>query len=249
MHVLITRPERDAADLKARIEALGCQVTVAPLLEIELLPIDAAAISAASGIIATSRNGLRAISQSAALPTALTKPVFVVGPATAAAAAGLGFTTIIEGSGTAEGLVPALIQHHANFTGPLVHLAGDHLAFDLAGATKPYGVQLDTVQAYLSVAAKTLNTQTLELLAAGMIDAVILMSPRSARTWSGLVETLAVEADISKITHICLSSAVAHGVAAMPGKLDRIRIEIANQPNTDEIVALVYRLAGGTKTG
>ncbi|MEQ1670346.1 MAG: uroporphyrinogen-III synthase [Hyphomicrobium sp.] len=249
MHVLITRPERDAADLKARIEALGCQVTVAPLLEIELLPIDAAAISAASGIIATSRNGLRALAQSPALPAALTKPLFVVGPATAAAAAGLGFTTIIEGSGTAEGLVPALIQHRANFTGPLVHLAGDHLAFDLAGATKPHGVQLDTVQAYRSVAAKTLNPQTLELLAADMIDAVILMSPRSARTWSGFAATLPVEADISKITHICLSSAVAHGLAAMPGKPGRIKTEIANQPNTDQIVALVYRLAGEVKTG
>ena len=34
MHLIVTRPEEDAMPLKARLEALGHTVTVAPLLRI-----------------------------------------------------------------------------------------------------------------------------------------------------------------------------------------------------------------------
>ena len=111
MHVLITRPERDAADLKSRIEALGCTVTLAPLLEIELGDVAADAFTGASGMIATSRNGLRALAKSPALHAAKKLPVFVVGPATAQLARDLGFQTVIEGEGTAAGLVPLITAH------------------------------------------------------------------------------------------------------------------------------------------
>ncbi len=36
MHLLITRPEPDAAELKSRLVALGHEVSVEPLLRIEL---------------------------------------------------------------------------------------------------------------------------------------------------------------------------------------------------------------------
>ncbi|MEQ1653667.1 MAG: uroporphyrinogen-III synthase [Hyphomicrobium sp.] len=249
MHVLITRPERDAADLRSRIEALGCRVTVAPLLSIELGPIDVAALAGATGIVATSRNGLRALAQSAALPAATRLPIFVVGPATAALARDLGFSTVFEGGGNAEGLVPCILECKAALGGPLVHLAGDHLAFDLGSALDGHGIILKAIAAYRSVAAKTLDASVSNLLATGRLDAVILMSPRSARTWSTLIDALPVKTDVSKVTHICLSPAVAQALGSMRQTTDAIPTEIANQPNSEEIVALVYRLAAETKTG
>ena len=41
MHVLVTRPETDAAELKAALEAQGHEVTVEPLLTIEAIRIEA----------------------------------------------------------------------------------------------------------------------------------------------------------------------------------------------------------------
>ena len=61
MHVLVTRPETDAAELKAALEALGHEVTVEPLLAIESTPIEPSVFEGACGVIVTSRNGLRAL--------------------------------------------------------------------------------------------------------------------------------------------------------------------------------------------
>lgn len=249
MHVLITRPERDAADLRSRIEALGCRVTLAPLLAIEYLPIDSAALAGAGGFVATSRNGLRALAQSPALPAATGLPIFVVGPATATLAREVGFSTVIEGSGTAEGLAPCIVATAPAARGALIHLAGDHLAFDLAGALDAHGIKLKAIAAYRSVAAKTLDASVSDWLVAGQLDAVVLMSPRSARTWSTLIDALPVNADVSKVTHICLSPAVAQGLGALRQTTRAVPIKIANQPTSEEIVALVYRLAAETKTG
>ena len=108
MHVLLTRPERDAAALRARIAALGCRVSLAPLLDIQLRPIAADALAGMTAIVATSRNGLKALAHSDALQTARALPLFAVGPATAQLAQDLGFKTVIPGAGTGADLVPVI---------------------------------------------------------------------------------------------------------------------------------------------
>src|SRR2546428_158157 len=79
MHVLVTRPEPDAAELKAALEVLGHEVSVEPLLAIQSLPIPATAFEDARGLIATSRNGLRALAARATLDA-----VILMSPRTAA---------------------------------------------------------------------------------------------------------------------------------------------------------------------
>jgi uroporphyrinogen-III synthase len=245
MRVLITRPEHDAADLKSRIEALGCEVTVAPLLEIVFKEIPADALKDAIGVIATSRNGLKALAASPALASARSLPLFAVGPATEALARELGFATVIIGAGTAAGLVPVLEKYAGVNAKPFVHLSGDHQAFDLSAALKPRSIPLRRVEAYQSVAAKTLAAQVTHLLKRKELDAVILMSPRTARVWADLVRALPDKPDLTQVTHVCLSPAVAQ--ALQP--LAPVRTEISAAPNAIEIVALVYRLARSSKTG
>ena len=67
MHVLVTRPEPDAAELKAALEVLGHEVSLEPLLAISSLPIEPTVFEGARGVIVTSRNGLRALAGSAGL--------------------------------------------------------------------------------------------------------------------------------------------------------------------------------------
>jgi uroporphyrinogen-III synthase len=245
MHILITRPERDAGDLKSRIAALGCQVTLAPLLDIRFNPIAGGSLAGASAIVATSRNGLASLAQSAEFDAARFLPVFAVGPATTKLASDLKFATVVSGPGTAADLVPLIAAHPAARQGPLVHLAGDHLAFNLAGALAAHGITVTAIPAYRSVAAETLPDGILALLTACLVDAVILMSPRSADTWVKLISSLPVKPNLTKFTHICLSQAVADRLTAMPGATT----VIAEKPNADEIIIQVYRLAGLAKTG
>ena len=128
---------------------------------------------------------------------------------------------------------------------PLVHLAGDHLAYDLKGKLAAQGITLTPIPAYKSVAAKTLPDNVQTLLATGALDAVILMSPRSAATWVGLLSALPVKPKLTKLTHICLSQAVADKLQGLAG----LTSVIAERPNADEIIIQVYRLAGPAKTG
>lgn len=245
MHVLLTRPERDAAALKDRIEALGCRVSLAPLLDIRFQSIAADALAGATGIVATSRNGLNALALADALELARTLPVFAVGPATAQRAHELGFATVIAGAGTAAELVPIIAAHPRSEAGGLVHLAGDHLAFDLAGALRDRGIALKAIPAYASVAAETLPEDIIRDLSAGAIDAVVLMSPRSAKTWVRLTDAPRLKTALPDITHICLSGAVAEALSGIPA----LTPVIADNPNADAVVTAVYRLAGSGKTG
>ena len=245
MHVLLTRPERDAAVLQARIAALGCRVSLAPLLDIQLRPIAADALAGATAIVATSRNGLKALAHSDALQTARALPIFAVGPATAQLAHELGFETVIPGAGTGADLVPIVSAHPSAASGKLVHLAGDHLAFDLAGALRERGIELNVLPVYASVAAETLQAPVVADLAAREIDAVVLMSPRSAAIWARLTAQDRLHPALTGVTHICLSDAVAGALSGIDG-LTKV---IAEQPNADAIVSAVYRLAGSAKTG
>lgn len=246
MHVLLTRPESDAAPLKARIEALGCDVSVAPLLEIKLHAIPASAFSGAAALIATSRNGLKAL---AASPEALSQvrqlPVYAVGPATAALARSLGFSQVREGAGTAAVLLPLIAQDPGTRSGDIVHLAGDHLAFDLVGALREAGVSVRAVPAYASVAAETLPVDVVDRLRDGDIDAVILMSPRTAATWAALTSGAVLRPALARLTHICLSKAVADRL----GDANDLNVMTAMRPDADAIVSLVYQLAADAKTG
>lgn len=243
MKVLITRPERDAADLKSRIEALGASVILAPLLRVEHVPINPAELDGATGIIATSRNALRSLAASPILDTARHLELFAVGAATAAMARDLDFEKIVEGPGTGAGLAAEIIRRPQTASGPLLHLAGDHLAFDMAASLAPHGIAVKVVRAYQTVAAKTLPAEAVSALANNALDAVILMSPLTASTWATLATAVTDASNLARIAHICLSAKVA---SALPPPLSPAAL-IANTPQIDEIVTLLYRLAGHTK--
>jgi uroporphyrinogen-III synthase len=238
MHLLITRPAADGEIVKSEIEQLGCRATLEPLLRIVPIAISAASLAGAKGVIATSRNALKALEGSPALGPARSLPLYVVGPGTAALARDLGFTDIVEGPGTAAGLVPALVA--AARAGTLVHLTGDALAFDLKAALAAEGVNVVPTLTYRSVAAETLSPEVVESLRNRDIDAVMHMSPRTAETWARLTAELVPPADLSAVTHLCLSAAVAESLKSQP---ELKKILIAACPTLEEMLALVKRLA------
>jgi uroporphyrinogen-III synthase len=239
MHVLITRPEPDASETSAQLEALGHDVTVEPLLQIEPLPIDADAFEGAQALIATSRNGVRALAASKALPAALELPIFTVGPGTAELARAQGFQRIIEGRGAARDLVPVIASRTDRAGGPLVHVAGETLAFDLAAALAEHGIAARTLTAYRAVAAERLTPSTAQSIADGAINAALLMSPRTAAIFARLVASAGLSEQARRLTFFCLSQGVAEALAGLAPP----RIEIAAEPNSAALLAALARVA------
>jgi uroporphyrinogen-III synthase len=239
MHVLVTRPEPDAAELKAALEALGYEVSVEPLLAIETMPIEASAFDGAKGIIVTSRSGLRALAGSAALAQAVKLPIFTVGPATSALAHELGFQRIIAGEGTASDLAPVILNSKIGESGALVHVAGEEVAFDLAAELFGRGVEVRKLTAYRAVPARCLSPQAAQDIADGSLDAVVLMSPRTATIFAQLVGKAGLKEPARRLAYICLSA----NVAAALGDLAPGRVNIAVRPNSSAILDAVGRVA------
>ena len=240
MHVLVTRPKGDGETLKAELEQLGCDVSLEPLMRIVSNEIPETAIADASALIITSRNALRALSASPALAPALTRPLLAVGPGTAALALEMGFKDIFEGPGTGAELAPEIARRSKADGGTFVYLAADKLAFDLPGALAGQGVNIRRVVAYRSVAAETLSPRVADALRGGTIDVVVLMSPRTAETWANIAPAAAKPNDLSGISYVCISEAVAN---VLKSRLRPQNIIVADRPNHEEILIVLKRLA------
>ncbi len=228
-------PPRSARQL----EALGHQVTVEPLLKIEHLPIASDTLAGIAGLIVTSRNGLRALAASAAIDAARELPLIAVGPGTAQLARELGFARIVEGSGTADALVPVIVDTSREVYGTLAHLRGEDVAFDLRGALGARGITVREVVCYRSLPATALTPRTRDLLAAGGIDAVILMSPRTGAIFTHLLAVAGLKKTPKSLVLLCLSPAVAASVEP----LAPARVELAASPNSAAMLAAVTRVA------
>lgn len=235
MNILVTRPEPDALKLKARLEALDHGVVVEPLMSLEFSDDSPLDLSEVQALIATSRNGLRALKHQRCQAIAAKLPVFVVGAGTADEARKLGFETIVVGAGHARDLVPQIVATVDPQAGLLIHLAGDTLAFDMASELQHHGFRVEQPVVYRMVAAKALKPQTIAAIFDGDLDAVMLLSPRTADIWLSLVKKHGIEEAARGLRHLCLSPAVARRLAP----LGLIRIDAAERPTLDEMLALV----------
>lgn len=197
--VLVTRAADQAAPLRARIEALGARVLLAPTIATG--PGDGAAMSAAvrgladgrfAGLCLTSANGVRALSEACrrsevdavralrALPL-----VGAVGPRTAELVAShLGVeATVVPDTATGAALGRAVPAGSGQVLLPRGDLAGGDLVDGLVAA----GWTPVPVVAYRTVTAAALDPAVVAALGAGEVD---LLTFTSASTVRGFVELL-----------------------------------------------------------
>ena len=241
MRLLVTRPEPDAALFKTRLEAMGHHVSLAPMIRIEL---DSRAIplEGVQALIATSRNALRALAGCPSFGAAVALPIFTVGPGTLEYAHQLGFVRVHAGPGTARELAGLIASQTKPNDGPLVHLAGDRRAFDLNGALEKMGFRVRLEIVYHSVAAEALEPGIADAIRGGRLDGVIVMSPRSADVYKTLVEQAGLGQAASQLHCFCLSA----GVAKRLGTLAQNNVSVAAAPNSEEMLALVARVASNS---
>jgi uroporphyrinogen-III synthase len=235
MRLLVTRPEPDAMRLGAVLEEAGHEAVVEPLLGVSFEDGEPIDLDGAQALIATSRNALRALRGSPALAEARRLPLFAVGKATAAEARALGFEVVVTGAGTAPELVTHIVSQLDPAAGLLVHLAGDTLAGNLRGDLEAQGFRILQPVVYRMVPATTLTDTTVEQLAQGEIDGVILLSPRTAAIYAGLVRRHNLTGAVRTMPHFCLSAAVARRLEP----LGPVPTMVAEAPRLEEVLALI----------
>jgi uroporphyrinogen-III synthase len=223
LRLIITRPEEDAIPLQRKLEAMGHNSAIVPLIEI--VPYTDVSIPEKSyqAICVTSANGLR----SASLPDRLKHlPIFTLGPHSAAQARLAGFADIRMGGGNVEGLTQFITENLPSNQGPLLYLSGKETSGDLEGQLQARGYSVDRIIAYDAKPASPDLEPHLK-----NADAVLLYSPRSALLWTALMQTQGISA--SGLKHLCLSANVASKLPA------GVSTEIAKTATEDGMLALL----------
>ncbi len=241
MRILVTRPEPDAAIQAELLEKRGHSVVVSPMLDIEMCTPKHFDIASTTAIIATSRNALRAIADHPDLAALTNKPIFVVGPKTADAARALGFQSVITGPSTAADLVPLIAKKipSSSQSAHMLYLAPEQPAFDLIKALESTELSINHQVVYRTNPATKLTASARRAILGGNIDAAIIMSARTAATFAALVMANGLQKQVGEIVLLCLSEPVAEALRVLNPPV----VEIAIRPRTEEMLALVDRLA------
>jgi uroporphyrinogen-III synthase len=232
--IWITRPALDARRFCEELEAADLPVSVTPtfysLLDVEFLDLDLQLFLNSpplGALVATSRNGVRAFSQMKDFEKYTHLPFFTVGKATGELARSIGFKDVRVGPGRAEGLLPLIREYNQAFGDEvygdevcddgslkrIVNLRGDEQAFALKAALETDNPLLkslfEDVLCYRMKEANELSLDVLNEFKNNEIQAVVLMSPRTARVYSSLMMSYDLDQQVAKIQHFCLSDAVA----------------------------------------
>ncbi|QIG48012.1 uroporphyrinogen-III synthase [Nordella sp. HKS 07] len=225
MRLLVTRPVEDAEPLKQRLEALGHEVILSPLLVIAPRPAITIPAENYQAVALTSANAVRSLEGGPHLDGLRHLPVMAVGPQSATAARQAGFAQITEAGGDGVGLARHVIASLDPNAGPVLYLSGQDTASDFTGLLERGGLNARRVVVYEAKPAGALAPE------AAKAQGVLLYSPRSAKIWLDLVQRHAIPA--GAMVHYCLSANIA---AILPDAFAR---RVAARPVDDALLEVI----------
>ena len=235
MKMLVTRPEPDAQSTMARLDALGIEAVVAPVMVRRTLDASLPPSNGFTAMVLTSANAVRALADRNALEQYRHLPVFAVGDRTAREATEAGFERVSSAAGAFQDLVNAMTI--ARMRGPIFYPTGKHQSADLAKALAPLGVMVATAKVYDMVAIDALPEPVLAALGGG-IGAVLAYSRRSAEIFAALAADMPRDRR-SSLAMLCLSEAVAEPL--LEARFSRI--SLADRPDEDAMMSLALAFA------
>ncbi len=237
MRVLVTRPEPEAAAQADELRGMGHEPVLQPLLEFRALDFDPAPLRSAAALIFTSGNALRALREKIDPRDIAQTPVLCVGSETARRARAAGFKSVAATADTAEELSAKIVSQTGRGV-PLVHVTGEHQAFDLAQALAHEGLSLHTLRVYVMKAREVFDSQAAGELQAGAIGGVILMSPRTAEIFVSLCRHYELLDCAKDLSYFCLAESVAKKLKP----LEPANVHIAARPGREALLALLAAL-------
>jgi uroporphyrinogen-III synthase len=235
--MLVTRPEPDASDTAARLDALGIEAVVAPLLVQETLPADLPNPEAIAAIALTSANALRALETRQAIERFRQVPVYTVGDRTADLAEELGFVMVTSASGDFSDLAELLA--HSRIDGPIFYPSGRDVSADLGRSLEPFGREVITVPVYAMNAATALPDEVADDLQAGEIGAALFYSRRTAECFVRVAEAVMDRRRRMELGVLCMSEAVAAPLV----DAHFVRVGLAERPDEDAMMGLALSFA------
>lgn len=232
MQVLVTRPIDDAKKTAAKLEALGHEPILCPLLTIRPLDGPQILLQDIAGLLVTSANGIRAFAARSAVRDI---PVYAVGAQSAAEARALGFSRVKHSDGDARALAQLVAASVDPGHGILLHAAGADRRGGLADRLRADGFRVREDVLYEAVAERSFAPAAWNALRERHVGAVLLFSPRSAKIFRDLIERNHLAAACQEMLAVCISAATADAFKSLQFR----DIRIAAYPHEDALLALL----------
>ena len=229
MHILITRPKEDAVFLANRLNNRDIKCIVEPLIEIVYLDKPMPNLSSVYAILITSANGIRALAR---LSSDRTIAIWTVGDASASTALSLGYRNVKSASGDVNDFARLVIQNMGGSKRPLLHISGSQVAGDLGKHLKSAGLLYKRCILYEAQARLKLSENTSRMIRKGLMDGVMLYSPRTAEIFLKLIINLGLGKKLRGLSVFCLSEAVEKKIKMMQWK----KIAVAQFPNEASLI-------------
>jgi len=230
MRILVTRPLEDGAEFARLLAARGHQSLLAPLLEPRFqdgpLLEEGTLLEGATAILATSANGIRALSRRTERRHLA---IYAVGPQTAAQARRTGFTDVRSADGDAKALARA-VGEWAPPGAALLHVCAEDAPGTLQEQLSRSGFTVRRCALYRIEPASRLPPEAEAALQNRALDAAMFFSPRTARVFAALTEGLPIDGLIA----LCISRATAEALAPRAFA----QIKIAARPNQGAMLAI-----------
>jgi uroporphyrinogen-III synthase len=239
VRLLVTRPEPDGERTAQALRARGHAVVLAPLLRTEnvdfVLPEQRF-----SAVVLTSANAARAIAEHPGRAQLTVLTAFTVGRRTAEAARAVGFRDVRSADRDKRGLVDLLradlvrtdlLRMESSDRAPLLYLAGEDRAGDLAAA----GLPVHTAVVYRALKADHFPPPVAAALTQRELDGVLHFSARSAEAYLDCAAHDAIRESALAPVHYCLSRQVAAPLSAAGAAA----VRIAARPDEAALLELV----------
>ena len=201
--VLLTRPVDDAVQSKRRLEVLGHEVLLAPMIRV--MPVTFAVPEKSSTLIVTSANAVR---HGLANLEGREWTVYCVGERTAQAAKAEGYSRIITGPGTARGLMPLLLKSSGEYKRRFTHLAGEDISYNIAAALEQNGFEAKITTVYKAQPATGVPFDAEAALNSGAVTHVLFYSPRTATIFEEMVADQDKHQWLTRLTAVGMSTRV-----------------------------------------
>ena len=229
--VLVTRPEPGASATAARLQAIGFEPRVAPLLTITPLPAPLPPETGLRAIVVASQHAVPPLP-----PSYFGLPLFAVGDATGEVARRHGFVDVFSADGDAAALA-ALVQRCVKPGGlPLLLAAGLGQGHHLAGLFTVAGFTVDRREVYAATPVAALPEAARVMIGGYRHGRVLLFSRETALCLSRLAVETNLSAGFATLDLAAISRPVAEAVGDLPWR----SIRVAMTPTETAVLALLH---------
>jgi uroporphyrinogen-III synthase len=235
MRLIVTRPEPDATRTARALIRLGHTAILSPMLDI--VTDRAAKIPTRSyqAVLVTSANAVRALAERPVRPVTVEVPLLAVGDQTALEAKRAGFSAARSAGGALGDLVALVAGELKPAGGPLLHVAGEEQAGDLAGLLTEKGFDVETATLYRAEPRARLAGVAEDALKAGAVDGVLFYSRRSAAAFALALRAGNLAPLAENIVCFCISASTAEAIA----KVATGKTLIAEKPDQLALFAII----------